>query len=186
MASEIGSAAVSLSEWLKRDANNEVNVRRKMLKFLPDAIAAARRSKDRSTRVGAVVVDDDYNMRISGYNGFARGVNDEIDARHERPAKYRWTSHSEENCVAQAARIGVSLRGCTLILTSLFPCTTCSRLIIQSGIKRVIAPEFNMPGKLSEGRVDWDEEAQTAMEMLVEGGVQIWTYTETEYVAARI
>jgi dCMP deaminase len=49
----------------------------KMLKFLPDAKAAQGRSKDRSTKVGAVCIDDDYNIRGSGYNGFPRGVNDD-------------------------------------------------------------------------------------------------------------
>ena len=44
----------------------------KYLKFLPDAEAARGRSKDRSTKVGAVVIDDDFNVRISGYNGMPR------------------------------------------------------------------------------------------------------------------
>ena len=141
----------------------------KFLKFLPDAKAAMSRSKDKSTRVGAVVIDDDFNVRISGYNGFPRGVDDEHELRHVRPTKYLWTSHAEENCVAQAARIGVSLKGCTILLTSLFPCTTCSRLIIQSGIKRIIAPQVNENTR-------WDEQALVAKEMLAESGIEIFYY----------
>ena len=141
----------------------------KFLKYLPDAEAARSRSKDRSTCVGAVCIDDDFNLRISGYNGMARGVDDDVDARHERPAKYLWTAHAEENCVAQAARVGVSLKGCTILLTSLFPCTTCSRLIIQSGIKRVLAPKVPENNR-------WDEQAAVALEMLTEAGVEVRYY----------
>lgn len=148
----------------------------KYLKFLPDAEAAMGRSKDRSTKVGAVVLDDDFNIRISGYNGFPRGVDDTVEARHERPLKYRWSAHSEENCVAQAARVGVSLKGCTILLTSLFPCTGCSRMLIQAGIKRVIAPRVNILGQSMDSRADWDEEAVIAMEMLAEAGVEVVYY----------
>lgn len=148
----------------------------KFLKFLPDAQAARGRSKDRSTKVGAVVIDDDYNVRISGYNGMPRGVDDNVEARHQRPLKYSWASHAEENCIAQAARIGVSLKGCTILLTSLFPCTTCSRLIIQSGIKRVIAPKFNINSTSDAGRTDWDEVSRISSEMLAEAGVEVIYY----------
>ena len=143
----------------------------KFLKYLPDAEAAKGRSKDRSTQVGAVVLDDDFNLRISGYNGMPRGVNDDVDSRHERPAKYKWTSHAEENCVAQAARTGTALNGCTILVTSLFPCTGCSRMIIQAGIKRVLAP-----AKPDNAR--WDDEALIALEMLSEVGIPIHYYAE--------
>ena len=148
----------------------------KFLKFLPDSEAARGRSKDRSTKVGAIVIDDDYTIRISGYNGMPRNINDDVESRHMRPEKYLWMSHAEENCVAQAARIGVSLRGCTILLTSLFPCTTCARLIIQSGICRVIAPRYNVMGQDSSTRRDWDDQARVSREMLAEAGIQVFYY----------
>lgn len=141
----------------------------KFLKFLPDAVAARSRSKDRSTKVGAVVIDDDFNLRISGYNGMPRGVDDDVESRHERPAKYMYFSHAEENCVAQSARVGVSIKGCTMLVTSLFPCATCSRLIIQSGIIRVLAPSI-------ASNTRWDEHAKVALEMLNEAGVEVRYY----------
>lgn len=148
----------------------------RFLKFLPDAEAARGRSKDRSTKVGAVVLDDDFNLRISGYNGFPRGVNDDIDERHARPIKYDFSAHSEENCISQAARVGVSLKDCTILLTSLFPCTGCSRMIIQSGIKRVIAPVKKDAGNGADTRMDWSEKEKLALEMLAEAGVEVWYY----------
>ena len=142
---------------------------RKCLKFLDDALAAKGRSKDRSTQVGAIVLDSDYNLRTSGYNGFPRQVNDNVESRHERPIKYKYTAHAEENCVANAARVGVSLKGCTLVVTSLHPCSTCARLIINSGIRYVLAP-------LESANARWNEEGELAAEMFGEAGVEVAFY----------
>ena len=48
------------------------------------------------------------------------------------------TTHAEANAVAQAARHGVSIDGGT-IYTKMFPCLDCTKLIINAGIKRVVA-----------------------------------------------
>lgn len=146
----------------------------KFLKFLPDAQAAMGRSKDRSTKVGAVALDDAYVIKASGYNGFARGVDDEVEARHARPAKYDWTVHAEMNVVAQAAR--PVLQGTTVILTSLHPCPTCSGLLIQAGVKRILTRCTEEVKRIEEGRTDWDEKAKIAMEMLAEAGVEVIYY----------
>lgn len=147
----------------------------KMLKFLPDAKAAQGRSKDRSTKVGAVALDDAMVIKGSGYNGFPRGVNDYRDERHERPAKYRWTVHAEMNVIAQAAR--PVLEGTTLILTSLHPCAICAGMLIQAGVKRVVAPEIRHQGT-GELRFDWSEDEKIAFEMLSEAGVDVYFYPE--------
>ena len=62
-------------------------------------------SKDRSTKVGCVVIGPDREVRSMGYNGFPRGINDEIERRHARPDKY--TEHAERNAIYNAARVGV-------------------------------------------------------------------------------
>lgn len=146
---------------------------RKTLSYLDDAKAAARKSKDRSTKVGAVAIDVDHNLRASGRNGFPRRINDEVEARHARPAKYLWTAHAEENLFNQAARTGTALIGCMLIITSLHPCTRCSRGIIQTGISQVYAP-------LTNSNPAWDEESRVAMEMLEEASVPVYYYEEIE------
>jgi len=48
-------------------------------------------SKDRSRQVGSVIVGPDNFIRTIGYNGFPRGLDDDLGERHERPAKYLWT-----------------------------------------------------------------------------------------------
>lgn len=103
----------------------------------------SRRSKDPSTKVGCVVVGPDEVPRMTGVNGLPRKVRD-LAERMERPAKYLWTSHAEENAVAQAARVGSRLNGCT-IYTTHFPCSRCARSLIQAGIVRVVYG----PGKTS-------------------------------------
>ena len=67
-------------------------------------------SKDRSRQVGCVVVGSDNSVRALGFNGFPRGLDDEKEQRHQRPAKYLWTEHAERNAIYSAARNGVS--GC--------------------------------------------------------------------------
>ena len=110
------------------------------LSFLEDADHVARRSKDRSRKVGCVIVNDRHTDLVRGWNGFPRGVNDDVDSRHDRPAKYRFTEHAERNAIYNAAAEGIALKGTTLYST-LYPCTDCARAIIQSGIKRVCTYE---------------------------------------------
>jgi len=111
----------------------------------------------------------------SGYRPVEERVNDYREERHERPAKYRWTVHAEMNVIAQAAR--PVLEGTTLILTSLHPCAICAGMLIQAGVKRVIAPEIRHPGT-GELRFDWSEDEKIAFEMLSEAGVDVYFYPE--------
>ena len=76
-------------------------------------------SKDRSTQCGAVIADKENRVVSLGYNGFPTGFNDDIDSRHESPVKYSYTEHAERNAIYNAARIGVSTRGCTMYLKCL-------------------------------------------------------------------
>jgi len=126
-------------------------------------------SKDRSTGVGAVIVNAENTDIIKGYNGFPRGANDDIDERHDRPTKYIWTEHAERNAIYKAAREGVSTNGCKMYV-NYFPCVECSRAIIQAGIKEVIAPKPDLEHH------KWGESWRIAIEMLEECGVNINFY----------
>lgn len=133
-------------------------------RFLELADIVAQWSKDRSTKVGAVVVGPDREVRSLGYNGFPRGVNDDVEERHERPLKYLITEHAERNSVYNASRFGASLAGCTLYCTHP-PCTDCARAIIQSGIVAVVVPRIT--GEMLER---WAENCETAAAMILEAG----------------
>lgn len=123
-------------------------------------------SKDRSRRVGCVIVDRDRGVRAIGYNGFPRGVNESPEARHARPAKYLWTEHAERNAIYQAARIGVPLAGCSMYLPW-FPCMDCARAIVQAGIERLVAFEPDL------GDAQWGEHFRAALELLREAKVDV-------------
>lgn len=136
-------------------------------KFVPAVLAIAAMSKDRSTKVGALALGPDMEIRSTGYNGFPRGVNDDLEHRHERPLKYEYAVHAESNVIANAARFGASLKGCTLMVSSLYPCSACARLIIQAGIAHVMAVEVD-----DEAMERWKESAKISLEMFTEAGVR--------------
>lgn len=138
-------------------------------KFLDLALTVSKWSKDHSTKVGAVIVDGNNNVLALGYNGFPRGVNDDIDERHQRPTKYYFTEHAERNAIYSAARNGVRLEGTTIYLLWKWPCADCCRAIIQSGIKRVVSWNDDFPGKKS----DWDIQFKASKEMLTEADIEV-------------
>jgi len=133
-------------------------------RFLELATLVATWSKDRSTKVGAVVVGPDREVRSLGYNGFPRGVSDDIEERHERPEKYNWVEHAERNSVYNASRFGASLKGCTLYCTHP-PCTDCGRAIIQAGITSVVVRRVT--GEMIDR---WEKNLETAASMIMEAG----------------
>lgn len=96
---------------------------------------AAKKSKD-STTVGACLIGPDGEIRLTGFNGPARGVKDSSE-RFERPAKYLWCSHAEEAIISFAAREGIKTKDCRLYVTHQ-PCAKCSRMIVNAGIKEVV------------------------------------------------
>lgn len=142
-----------------------------LLKFVRVADALASLSKDPSTQVGCVAVDDDGNLLSAGFNGFPRGVSDDPARYADRPTKLAMIAHAEANCVAQAARTGARLKGASLIVTALHPCADCAKLIIQAGIVRVYAPTMPPESK-------WTESAEIAALLFREAGVEV-----VEYVA---
>jgi dCMP deaminase len=130
--------------------------------FLSIARVASTKSKD-STKVGAVLVGKDGEVRLLAFNGPPRGVKDSPD-RFERPRKYLYASHAEQNLIAFAAREGIRTDGCSVYVTH-YPCSSCARSLIQGGVVRIVCDE----GKTS---MPAEEFAAAAM-MFEEAGVQV-------------
>lgn len=124
----------------------------------------ARQSRDPSTKCGAVIVRPDKTIAGTGFNGFARGVEDSDERYQDRAFKIACVVHAEENAILNA---GGSVRGCDLYVTPLIPCAHCASLIVQAGIKRVFAeaPEV-IPDR-------WRENMEIASLILNEGGVDL-------------
>jgi dCMP deaminase len=128
-------------------------------------------SKDRSTKVGAVLVRDG-TILSTGYNGPVRGANDADPAKYERPTKYRWTAHAEQNAIFNAARVGTPTVGATLYLNfAPCPCVECAKAIIQAGICEIVGPNRTFSGVSAH----WVEDIEYAARMLQECGVALRT-----------
>ena len=130
------------------------------------------KSKDPSTKVGAVIVNSGNSIISTGYNGFPIGVNDTEAKRYERPEKYTWTCHAEENAIAFAARNGISTNGATLYCNRLPCCARCTRLAIQAGIRR-----FVILCDVSDETLErWREENDIGNRMIEESGALMQIY----------
>jgi dCMP deaminase len=101
------------------------------------------KSKDPNTKVAAIIVGPNNEIRSTGYNGFPRGFNDTDNTKWVKPQKYYFVEHAERNSIYNAARVGTSTENCR-IYVSHFPCVDCARAIIQSGIKEVIISEKHL------------------------------------------
>jgi dCMP deaminase len=141
--------------------------------FMEMAYLVASKSKDRSTKVGAVAVGEGHTMLSMGYNGFVRFCDDEDEARHARPEKYHWTAHAELNVICNAARSGTKLLDAVMYTTS-HPCTECARAIVQAGFKEVIIPSKEDDPFWENGRWgEWEENFKKAREILLAAQVRI-------------
>ena len=103
-------------------------------RYLEMATVWARNSYCKRRQVGALIVKD--NMIISdGYNGTPSGF--ENVCEDENGVTKPYVLHAEANAITKVAKSGNSSEGGTLYVTA-SPCMECSKLIIQSGIKRVV------------------------------------------------
>lgn len=143
--------------------------------FISMVFTVLRKSKDRSTQVGAVIVNEHNEIVNTGFNGFPRGIDDNNPVYHERPMKYDYTEHAERNALYQAAAGRGGTRGCRMYLgfdPNKSICTGCARGIIQSGIVELVGPEaIKFQGKGAQ----WEHDCLVAWHMLKEAGVKIRT-----------
>jgi len=98
-------------------------------------------------RSGCVVVRD-KRILVTGYVGSPTGLSHCDDIGHEMHKVLNddgtesehcvRTAHAEQNAIAQAAKLGVSIDGAVLYC-HMVPCYTCAKILINSGVKKVIA-----------------------------------------------
>ncbi|MCL2821614.1 MAG: cytidine/deoxycytidylate deaminase family protein [Firmicutes bacterium] len=97
-------------------------------------------------QVGAVITVD-KRIVATGYNGASVGIENckqrntcmrkDLNIKSGTMQELCYATHAEQNAIVQAARMGISIGGGTLYCTHQ-PCTICAKLIINSGIKRVV------------------------------------------------
>jgi dCMP deaminase len=122
-----------------------------------DAVGA-RSTCDRG-RVGTVVTRDNHIL-ATGYAGAPRHLPSCDEVGHEmHEVKHEGgtvtshcirSAHAEQNAIIQAARVGVSLEGAT-IYVRMTPCYTCAKMVVNVGIKRVVAKQdYHASGRTKE------------------------------------
>ena len=127
----------------------------------------ATRSTCLRRQVGAVIVKDRHII-ATGYNGAPRGLShcderggclrQELGVPSGQRHELCRALHAEQNAIIQAATLGQSIEGGTIYITHQ-PCAICSKMIINSGIKRIV---------VNEGYPD-----DLALEFLDEAGLKV-------------
>ncbi|KAI0215052.1 Deoxycytidylate deaminase [Lamellibrachia satsuma] len=108
--------------------------------FMAIAFLSAQRSKDPISQVGACIVNGEKKIVGIGYNGMPIGCSDD-DLPWQRTAedkldtKYPYVCHAELNAILN--KNAADVKNC-IIYVALFPCNECAKLIIQSGIRKVV------------------------------------------------
>lgn len=100
-------------------------------------------------KIGAVIVKS-KRILTTGYNGAPSGypscverkecIRQKKDIPSGTKHEYCYAVHAEQNAIAQAAKLGISVDGATLYCTHQ-PCVICAKLIVNSGIVRVVYKE---------------------------------------------
>ncbi len=134
--------------------------------FLKIAKLVSERSTCLRRHVGAVLVKD-KRILTTGYNGAPTGIQHCLERGCLReqlgiPSGERIEIcrgvHAEQNALIQAAKFGISVNGATLYCTHK-PCITCTKMLINAGIKRIVVLE-DYPDPLAD-------------EMLEEAGIVV-------------
>jgi dCMP deaminase len=139
-------------------------------KFMRMCQEVATWSKDPSTKVGAVIVDDLHRIVSVGYNGFPRGINDTQERLLDRVTKLQFTIHAELNAILNSRG---RVAGCSLYISNLSPCHECSRFIAQSGIANVFFPLTDIPDR-------WKDSCELGLQILNEAGVHCYGLRKNE------
>ena len=138
--------------------------------FMGMAELTAERSTCLRRKVGAVIVVD-KRIVATGYNGAPKGLphcEEQGGCLREKlgvPSGQRHelcrALHAEQNAIIQAAVMGNSIDGASIFITHQ-PCSICTKMIINAGIKRIVVRN-GYPDQLAEELL---EQAGIAIEML--------------------
>lgn len=139
-----------------------------MAEFVASWTSCAREHR----AVGAIIVRD-KRILTTGYNGAPSGIEtcrekgfcmrDRLGIPSGTRAETCYAVHAEQNAIVQAAKMGISVDGATMYVTHQ-PCTICTKLIINSGIKKIVY-KYPYPDEF-------------AMTLLQEAGIELEHFEE--------
>lgn len=131
-------------------------------RYMRMALIWAENSYCARRKVGALLVKD--KMIISdGYNGTPSGFENVCEDEDFKTKPY--VLHAEANAITKVARSNNSSEGATLYVTA-SPCIECAKLIIQSGIRRVV---YSEPYHIDDG-----------LKLLERAGIEVFFYDKTK------
>ena len=141
---------------------------------LTEVIATWSSCYRQNRQVGAIIVQD-KRIVATGYNGAPEGVTTCVEKQQclrdlkgiksGTMQEICYAVHAEQNAVTQAARLGVSVKGATIYVTHQ-PCVLCAKILINSGIKRIVF-KHGYPDEFS-------------LEILKEAGIELVKYSDLE------
>lgn len=125
----------SIDKQLTEKINKRNKENRYHKKYLEIAQKISELSHANKKKVGSIIVKNSVIIS-DGYNGTPHGFENECE---DLDGNTKWyTLHSEANAITKLVRTGgISAEGATLYLT-LSPCKECAKLILQSGISKVL------------------------------------------------
>ena len=124
-------------------------------------------SKDPSTQVGVVIVDERMRVLSQGYNGFPRGIDDDPHLLDDREEKLKRIIHAEMNAIFNACYNGVSLDESSLYIWGLPVCSDCAKGVIQVGVRNVFIPDLEYDDR-------WVEKFELSAQLFKEADVQVY------------
>ncbi len=122
-------------------------------------------SKDPRTKVGCLLMDENYNNIKFGTNTFPNGIKN-LSNRWERINKHNYVIHAEINCIFESFKQINNLNNC-ILLTTKFPCHECIKIIIQTGIYII----YTLPPDYTDDK--WKNSYKIANELIKESNIKI-------------
>lgn len=135
-------------------------------RFLDIAFEVSTWSKDPSSQVGCVAINNRRYILGTGYNGFPYGIDDSPERLGNRELKYQFIIHAEENLICNTQS---SLEGSTVYVRNIYPCNKCARLLIQVAIAEVVI----LADDALKMKNDWFNSWQLAESMFIEAGIKV-------------
>jgi dCMP deaminase len=135
-------------------------------RYIELAAHVAAWSKDPDAKVGCVIVNPAFGRVVAfSFNGFPAIVTDCVKLLHheDKNKKLDRTIHAEQNALLYAGR---EANGCHAYIVGKPVCNTCAIMLIQAGIRRVVAA----PPR-PDGDKKWDKLGRIALTMFKDAGV---------------
>lgn len=112
---------------MERNSSTRLNV----YKYSSELLKETKKSKDPYTQVGCLLLNSDGEIVGRGHNDKPKNWNTEFPW-NERELKNKYVIHAEVNAVANCGLINP-----TVAIVTLFPCTSCAKLLISKGVTTI-------------------------------------------------